>query len=113
MITILWGFSLDMELTGPSLIFEPKSGLTLCGLTLCGQSDKKSVPRKVSWHARDNSERMRCILGRLGLELVGLERDGSQVIGTWFESELYVPLFPAIGLSVDSHFVKFVLGFVP
>lgn len=105
---MLWGFSVDIEFTGPSMILELQSGLTLCR-----QSNKKACQEKVSWHARDNSERMRCILGRLGLELVGLERDGSQVIGTWFESELYVPLFPAIGLSVDGHFVKFVLGFVP
>ena len=56
---------------------------------------------------------MRCILVRLGLELVRLERDGSKVIGTWFECELYVPFFPAIGLTVDRHFVKFVLSFVP
>jgi hypothetical protein len=46
MITMLWGLSVDMEFTGPSMIFVPKSGLTLCGLTLCGQSNKKSVPRK-------------------------------------------------------------------
>jgi len=110
---MLWGFSVDMEFTGPSMIFEPKSGLTLCGLILYGQGNKKACQEKVSWHARDNNERMRCILGRLGLELVRLERDGSQVIGTWFESELYVSFFPAIGLPVDRHFVKFVLGFVP
>jgi hypothetical protein len=46
MITMLWGFSVDMEFTGPSMIFEPKSGLTLCGLTLCGQSNKKACQEK-------------------------------------------------------------------
>jgi len=41
MITILWGFSVDMEFTGPSMIFEPKSGLILCG-----QSNKKACQEK-------------------------------------------------------------------
>jgi hypothetical protein len=41
MITMLWGFSVDMEFTGPSMIFVPKSGLTLCG-----QGNKKACQEK-------------------------------------------------------------------
>lgn len=49
----------------------------------------------------------------LGLELVRLQRNSAQVIGSWLEGELHVALFPAVRLAVDRNFIELVLRFMP
>ena len=49
----------------------------------------------------------------LGLELVWLERDCAKIVIARFQSELDVPLLPAVGFAIDGDFIELVLGFVP